>query len=123
MTDKYILDGHKAVPVDLMTWARWFEATKDGRIVAKTQLAHVEVSTVFMGLDHSFGEGPPQLFETMIFGGPQDGYQERCETWEQAEAMHAQAVSVADSCLADGGKSSGVVPHDTRGATNRKGGP
>ena len=27
------------------------------------------ISTVYLGLDHSFGNGPPLFFETMIFCG------------------------------------------------------
>jgi hypothetical protein len=55
----------------------------------------VEVSTVFLGLDHAWGKGPPMLFETMIFGGEHDQYQERCSTWEQAEEMHRRACALA----------------------------
>lgn len=101
MSGHYILEGHKAVPADLMTWARWFETIGAGRVVAKTELAHVHVSTVFLGLDHSYGEGPPQLFETMIFSGPKDGWQERCETWEQAIQMHKRGIEVADAAFTD----------------------
>jgi len=93
MRDHYILDGHKAVPADLMTWAKWFE--KADRRVAKMEKDGVKVSTVFLGLDHQWVEGPPLLFETMIFGGEHDEYQERCPTWEQAEAMHAIACVLA----------------------------
>lgn len=94
MTDKFILEGKKPVPAsDLLSWARWFETAE--RHVAQTELGDVRVSTVFLGLDHSFGSGDPLLFETMIFGGPRDGYQERCSTWEQAEAEHAKAVGLA----------------------------
>ena len=59
------------------------------------------VSTFFLGLDHAFGGGPPLLFETMIFGMPErsEEYQERCSTWEQAEAMHERAVAHARSLL------------------------
>jgi hypothetical protein len=57
--------------------------------------AKVYVSTVFLGLDHSFGEGPPQLFETMIFGGEHDEYQERYSTWDEAEAGHKKACKLA----------------------------
>jgi hypothetical protein len=100
MSDKYILDGRNPIPcADFMTRARWFE-TSD-RHVAKTDLGDVRVSTVFVGLDRSFGDGPPLVFETMIFGGPfdQDKYQERCSTWEEAEAQHAKAVEVARQSL------------------------
>jgi len=98
--DKYILDGRNPIPcADFMTRARWFE-TSDRR-VAKSDFGDVRVSTVFVGLDRSFGDGPPLLFETMIFGGPfdQDKYQERCSTWEEAEAQHAKAVEVARQSL------------------------
>lgn len=93
MSEHYILDGKKPKSVDLLEWARWFE-TAD-RIVAKTLINGVKVSTVFLGLDHSFGGGPPLLFETMIFGGGHDDYCERFETWEQAEAGHQEAVKLA----------------------------
>jgi hypothetical protein len=54
-----------------------------------------EVSTVFLGLDHAWGDGPPLLFETMIFGGTEDEYCERYSTWEEAEAGHKKAVEIA----------------------------
>jgi hypothetical protein len=50
------------------------------------------VSTVFLGLDHQWGDGPPLVFETMIFGGEHDQYQERYSTWDEAEAGHKQGV-------------------------------
>lgn len=49
------------------------------------------VSTVFLSLDHRhFGDGPPLVFETMIFPGAE--MVGRCSTWEEAEEMHAKAV-------------------------------
>lgn len=54
-----------------------------------------EVSTVWMGLDHNFfGEGPPLIFETMIFGGPLDGQRWRWPTEEAALAGHDQVVEL-----------------------------
>ena len=82
----YILEGHEAVKTDLMTWARMFE--KADRVVRKTTIGDAEIITVFLGLDHQFGDGPPLLFETMVFGGKLDQKQDRCTTWEEAEAMH-----------------------------------
>jgi len=52
-----------------------------------------EVSTVFLGLDHAFGDGPPVLFETMVFGGPLDGEQDRYCTWDEAVAGHAAMLA------------------------------
>lgn len=90
---KYILVERMAIEVDdLMTWARWFEDNWKYKHVAATRIGTARVSTIFLGLDHSFAEdGPPILFETMIFNGPADQYQRRCSTWKQAEAMHKEA--------------------------------
>lgn len=66
MSDHFILQDKKPVPVDLMTWAKWLE-DRGNRDVAKTDVGNLWVSTVFLGLDHSFGEGPPILFETWSF--------------------------------------------------------
>jgi len=85
----YILAGRNPLAVPLMVWARWFE-TADRRI-AFTEYGKVSISTVFLGLDHSFdytGKSPPILFESMIFGGQHDGYTDRCATYDEAEAMH-----------------------------------
>jgi hypothetical protein len=47
-----------------------------------------------MGIDHNFtDQGPPLIFETMVFGGEYDGYQWRWATLEGAEAGHEQAVA------------------------------
>ena len=88
MNERYILDGKNPVPCDsLKKWGRWME--NGDRRVARTEFAGGYVSTVFLGLDHSFGfEGMPILFESMIFGGVLDGEGERYETWAQAEAGH-----------------------------------
>lgn len=93
MSDRYILDGKRAVECDdLVTWAKWFGDRKNRRVADET-IDGVRVSTVFLSLDHSFGEGPPMLFETMVFGGPMDQEQARCTTWDEAETMHAAMVA------------------------------
>jgi|SRR5882724_11404959 len=89
MLRHYILEGHKAVLLDdLLGWARWFETAE--LHVAHTQVTpNIRVSTVFLGVDHNFaGLGCPIIFETMVFGGPLDGEQERYSTWEEAESGH-----------------------------------
>ena len=93
----YVLDGHEPVfEPDFLKWAQWFETAN--RIVKQTRSNNggVMVSTVFLGLDHSFMGGRPVLFETMIFGGPLDGYQKRYYTWAEAEQGHEEAVKIAD---------------------------
>lgn len=95
MSDYYILEGKEPKKVDLLEWAKWYD--KQNRTVDKTKIGDVLVSTVFLGLDHSFGGGTPLLFETMIFGGENDEYCDRCETWEQAEEMHKKACELVIS--------------------------
>ncbi len=97
MSDFFILDGHTPVPATLHEWASWFE--KDDRHVARTRVEPgFLVSTVFLGLDHSFGfGGPPLLFETMVFGdyGEAERFPMlRYATWDEAEAGHAETVAI-----------------------------
>lgn len=93
---KYILvDGEPYPCDDLIRWARWLEKSDRDRIVAQTTEGDIMVSTVFLGIDHNFGHaGPPLLYETMIFGGKHDGYQERYATREEAERGHANACAM-----------------------------
>jgi len=91
----WVLNGHTPVPCKSpLMWSYWFErATEDGsRIVARDQVGNHVCSTVFLGLNHRhFGEGPPILFETMVFTPGKDSEPAgRCCTWEEAEAMHAE---------------------------------
>ena len=95
----YILDENrqpKAATIE--EFARWC-ATRD-RHVKEIAFGHeaigtITVSTIFSGLDYRVRcAGPPILYETMVFGGPHDGYQERCATWDQAEAMHQRIVDM-----------------------------
>ena len=89
---KYILEGREPVPCeDLFKWGAWFESAK--RHVADDTIGDVRVSTVFLALDHSFREGRPQLFETMVFGGPLDGLCERYATWDEAEQGHRAVLA------------------------------
>jgi hypothetical protein len=94
MGDRYILkDGVPVPEPDLIKWAQSFE-DMDSRRVAHTEIGDIHVSTVFLGLGHSFGGGTPILFETMIFGGEHDQYQERYETLEEAMHGHERAVAL-----------------------------
>jgi len=67
----YILNGKEVVHVEnIIEWAQKFES--QNRTIAKDTINGIDVSTVFLGLDHQFGEGKPLLFETMVFGGKLD---------------------------------------------------
>jgi hypothetical protein len=98
----YTLD-HLKQPVlepDLLTWAIWFE--NGDRVVKQECIGPREVSTVFLGLDHSFEvSGEPVLWETMIFSEGDDElnqYQRRCSgTFQDAMAMHGATVAMVRS--------------------------
>lgn len=98
MMGMYILDGQKN-PVRCDDMERWgdFIRVPENKVVARSEFGSASVSTVFLGLDHSFGGGRPVLFETMIFGGKSDGYQERYHTWKEAEAGHEAACLLANA--------------------------
>lgn len=88
----YVLDDdHVPRRATMTEWGAWREDFSRS-IVAKDRIGDVEVSTVFLGLDHGYSGGPPVLFETMIFGGPMTHYQWRYRTWERAAAWHALVV-------------------------------
>jgi hypothetical protein len=100
--DKYTLLGKIPVPcLKLLAWGRWMEKNQRNRHVADNRLkgevdgepVAIRVSTVFLGVDHNWLDGgDPQIFETMVFGGPHDGDQWRYATWDEAEAGHARTL-------------------------------
>lgn len=92
----YILSGQTPIETDWERFCEWFgKVGLDGRRVAVSELPQgYEVSTVFLGLDHAWGKGPPLIFETMVFGPDGDGGEyRRCSTWAQAVSQHDDAVS------------------------------
>lgn len=99
--DNFIWEGPDHTPraVDWPEYLEWskqgFDATKR---VARTEVGEVSVSTVFLTIDHSWGGGPPVLFETMVFGlGDAGEPQWRYHTWAEAEAGHAKVVAAVQA--------------------------
>jgi hypothetical protein len=107
----YILgaDGKTPIPIDITNpddLRRWgafmFGEFFERRVVGKDEFTDketsesVEVSTVFLGLDHGYGMTErPILWETMIFGGAHDENCERYSTWEEAKRGHAVWCKIA----------------------------
>jgi hypothetical protein len=88
---------------DLHAWARWFEQAStseaEGRRVGRDFVGYgVRISTVFLGINHQWGDGPPLWFESMVFaddsGHDLAQFMARYSTWEQAEAGHAYLIAV-----------------------------
>lgn len=88
MSKYYHWLGHE---LELFEWADLF---KQPRHVGYHILAYagskMAISTVWLGLDHQFGDGPPLIFETMLFqdGSGMDEYCERYSTFEAAFDRH-----------------------------------
>jgi hypothetical protein len=126
----FMLDAeNNVVPMnDFTAWAHWFEHFAN-RIVGYTEItSECKVSTVFMGVDQrfvltvgsrdlrhreparvrgraadeAFDNGPPLVFETMIFGGPFDEWAWRYSSWDDAETGHKAAVRKAREALPGG---------------------
>lgn len=92
----YILQGKKPVPAsNIKIWAQFFDS--DERIVAQDMIGDILISTVFLGIDHSFhfdNEESPVLFESMVFGGNElDGICQRYHTWSEAENGHKELIN------------------------------
>ena len=92
MSDLGLYYGPDGQPINQEEWSRLLAGD---RHVALTQAAAgVEVSTVYLGLDHNFGlGGPPIIYETLVFGGELDGEQDRYPNRHAALAGHDQMVA------------------------------
>lgn len=90
---RILVDG-KLIPADLLTWGKWFEDI-DNRRIGYEEFKDGYVSTVCMGTDLNLFGDLPLWFETMIFGGKHDQYQERYATLNEAIEGHTRAVEIA----------------------------
>lgn len=78
--------------VDQQVWIGLLGQRDAGRVL-RTEVAGVAfVSTVWLGLDHQYGDGPPLIFETQVFGGEWDAEQWRYTTEEEAARGHLAIV-------------------------------
>lgn len=85
---------------------RMWQPIEERRVARETVIEGVDVSTVFLCLDHGWVEdGPPVLFESMIFGGEYDQFCERYCTLDEARAGHARIVAAIRYGRDPGGES------------------
>ena len=90
--DHYVLDGEIVRPAKNMgEWIAGFNIDKR-RVAIDTIKDGSYVSTVFLGLDHSHGQGTPILFETMAWHNGEDFMQYRYPTYEAALTGHRETV-------------------------------
>lgn len=87
MSSSLYYDRTTLRPTDTPDWS------DEGLRVARTSVGAATVSTVFLVLDYRFGgDGPPLLFETLVFGGLFDQEGDRYATEAEARAGHAAMV-------------------------------
>jgi len=79
-------------PISMNQWSAMFKDW-DAKNVAQTDVGvsggTVHVSTIWLGLDHNWGGGPPLIFETLVQGGSLDQEMDRYTTEAEALAGHA----------------------------------
>ena len=107
----YLLDkDKKPYPVPLEKSLALYE-DMEMKQTAISMVDDVRISTVFLGMDHGnwFGEHAdspnykPILWETMIFGGEYDGYQERYTSHEDALKGHELAINLIKTKTTENG--------------------
>lgn len=94
-----LLEGHFYKLVDKQpvpcTFSEYTSSMKsvNNRLIEQTRVDKLTVSTVFTGIDYAFGMGEKQLFETSVFGLPDDILpQWRFASWDAAVNQHLQLV-------------------------------
>jgi len=99
----YYLDPvtHEVIPwaehfsnhVDYLEWVNASECQ-----LFSTTIGLARVSTVFLGLDHGW-DGRLAVFETLVFGGKNDGDMRRYSTYDEAKVGHEDMVKRQPSGL------------------------
>lgn len=98
-------------PISMQEWGRLFvpeyqivRATIVTDSAAPPGTCTFEISTVWIGLDHRWGDGPPLIFETMIFapdGHVLDHECRRYSTEDEAQIGHAEMEQIAACACAN----------------------
>jgi hypothetical protein len=86
---------HSVEPCGLFDWSEAFEKIENRRIAFDELEGVGFVSTIFLGMDHSFFEGPPLLFETMARIGDRwaEEVMRRYSTYDEALAGHNELLA------------------------------
>ena len=107
----YKLNGKNIEEVSIEDWYK--KNNPLSKTLFKNTFGEVDVSTIFMAMDHNFvinhGDEEPILFETMVFGGEHDNYQERYHTYDEAEEGHKRICEMVDKIAIDRDKKLGEL--------------
>lgn len=92
----YITEDGTVVPHrdHIECWVR----SEGNRIIKQELVDGYRVSTVFLVLNHGYGDEYPQWFETMVFSPDhKDLFQERCATKDEALQIHEKAKRLVET--------------------------
>lgn len=90
------IDFHRWVELKSLRYASAGGVTsleEDPSRIGSDHVGDAWVSTVWVGIDMGWARTTPIIFETMVFGGVNDQYQERYATKEAALAGHDRIVA------------------------------
>ena len=94
----YILDeNNKPIRSTIVDCGKWLEENPERKAVKQEHIDDVFISTVFLGLDHSWNSDTLVLWETMIFGGEHDQYMDRYSSYEDALEGHQTALNLVNN--------------------------
>lgn len=94
----YILDDeNKPVRSTIVDCSMWLQNNPERKAVKQEHIGNIFISTVFLGLDHAWNSDIPVLWETMIFGGKHNQYQDRYTSHEDALEGHQKAINLVNS--------------------------
>jgi hypothetical protein len=97
MSGWYILNkNNKPVPKPALEASMWLDKNDHRRTLKRDEIGDILVSTVFLGLDQAWNSDIPVLWETMIFGGEHDQYQERYTSHKDALEGHKKALKLVN---------------------------
>lgn len=93
----YRLVEQKPVRCTLAEYAQVMQ-DETQRVLAQDQIGDLHISTIFTGIDRNFGRGAPVLFETVVFGLPDELHpQWHHSSWDEAMDHHRQlAASISE---------------------------
>ena len=100
----YLLDENKMpYKVDFREGLKVYDDI-NMKVTKQDNFDGARVSTVFLGLDYGYGDRDspdyqPILWETMVFGGEYDEYQERYTSHEEALKGHERMVELVKQSL------------------------
>lgn len=77
-------------PISMMQSVELFN--EDERRVGDDTIGPLRVSTVHLVIDHQWGDGPPLIFETMVFGDDDHAPCWRYSTEKEARKAHLSVV-------------------------------